>query len=85
MACVKLPCKLWVCTQLYYANHRNGIRLSNRRLFRFVWFFWFFSPLPGKMISMSAASGVAEVTPESSWKRRIAVVVDCCSEKLREE
>lgn len=48
-------------------------------------FFWFFSPLPGKMISMSAASGVAEVTPESSWKRRIAVVVDCCSEKLREE
>lgn len=51
------------------------------RLFKF----WgFFSPfLPGK--SMSAASGVAEVIPESSWKRRIAVVVDCYSGELRKE
>lgn len=67
--------------RLYYANHRNGIKLSNMRLFKF----WgFFSPfLPGK--SMSAASGVAEVIPESSWKRRIAVVVDCYSGELRKE
>lgn len=84
MACVKLPCKLWVCTQLYYANHRNGIRLSNMRLFKFVWVF-FSPPLPGKIVCMSAASGVTEVIPESSWKRRIAVGVDCCGEELREE
>lgn len=34
---------------------------------------------------MFAASGAAKVIPESSWKRRIAVVVGCCSEELREE
>lgn len=29
---------------------------------------------------MSAASRAAEAIPESSWERRIAVVVDCCSD-----